>query len=130
MVGPPERERAVPATLPPPEKEIAPDTRCDGWPAAAELLGRGLFLRLNDGLFAFDVGLAALFVFVFIMLFAHSVFTLFAGCDFVCWHYEFLHETIQCLFIAAAAADGLGGTGLRVVSQETPERCGGGAGAY
>lgn len=39
---------------------------------AAELLGDRLFLRLNDGFFAFDVGLAAFFVFVFIMLFAHK----------------------------------------------------------
>ena len=82
MVGPPERERAVPATLPPPEKEIAPDTRCDGWPAAAELLGRGLFLRLNDGLFAFDVGLAAFFMFVFVMLFAHKCLYFVRGLRF------------------------------------------------
>jgi hypothetical protein len=36
------------------------------------LFSLGGFFRFNDGFFAFDVGLAALFVFVFVVLFAHK----------------------------------------------------------
>src|SRR5580698_2332554 len=46
-----------------------------------------------------------------------SVFTLFAGCDFVWEHYEFLRKTIQCLFNTDADA-GDGWHRLRTVSQE------------
>jgi hypothetical protein len=51
-----------------------PEGRPFGWDemSAGLRLGFAGFFRLHDGLFAFDVGLAAFFVFVFVVLFAHK----------------------------------------------------------
>lgn len=60
-----------------------------GRPKTASLKGGrrsgflGGLLGFDDRLLAFDIALTTLFVFSFIVLFSHIVFTLFAGCDFV-----------------------------------------------
>ena len=47
--------------------------------------GRGGSFGLEGGLFTLDIGLAALFVLVFVVLFAHKcLYNFFTGCDFVC----------------------------------------------
>ena len=68
--------------------------------------GRGSF-GLDGGLFALEVGLAALFVFGFVVLSAHNVSLVSLLCSPVaiwCRHYEFLRATIQSLFLAGGPA--------------------------
>ena len=49
---------------------------------AQSLLFCRRFFGLDDGLFAFDVGLAAFFMFVFIVLFAHKCLYIVRGLRF------------------------------------------------
>jgi hypothetical protein len=61
---------------------------------------------VDDGLFALDVGLAALFVLIFVILFSHNCLYFRRKKRFGVLHYEFLQAAIQSLFTGVGILSG------------------------
>ena len=92
-----------------PAATIKKAVREDGLEFFPRLLFLGGLFCLDGRLFALDVGLAAFFVFGFVVLLPICCLYFVRGLRFGVWHYEFLRATIQSLFAAggAGAAGGL-----------------------
>lgn len=66
----------------------------------------GGYLGLDGGLLALNVGLAACFVFGFVILFSHNGLYFRRKLRFGVWYYEFLQTEIQSLFTGRGVVTG------------------------